>query len=302
MSGRRIHGGSNVAVLLQKEGVSPETIEALLGTSSGGFQASGAMVNFEDVCTNAANQAYCRQLDMEQVGDEELEEYLHQPEKKRRLAVEQVKFLERIFELDNKLDPERKIQLAKELGLQPRQVAIWFQNRRARWKTKQLEKDYEVLKANYNSLKADYESLLKEKEKLQSEATHLTNKLLLKENTKDSMKFEEWAPPLPKPEIDSAFKTANSDISPNLRLKQEDLSSVNSVVIDSESPHCTEEVGRHGLLEPAVSSNVFEPDQSDLSHTGEDEEVKDYHFLKLEDSSNDYGFPVDDHAFLFWPY
>ncbi|XP_020679791.1 homeobox-leucine zipper protein HAT5 isoform X2 [Dendrobium catenatum] len=300
MSGRRIHGGSNVAVLLQKEGVSPETIEALLGTSSGGFQ--GAMVNFEDVCTNAANQAYYRQLDMEQVGDEELEEYLHQPEKKRRLAVEQVKFLEKIFELDNKLDPERKIQLAKELGLQPRQVAIWFQNRRARWKTKQLEKDYEALKANYNSLKADYESLLKEKEKLQSEATHLTNKLLLKESMKDSMKLQEWAPPLPKPEIDLAFKTANCDISPMLRLKQEDLSSVNSVVIDSESPHCAEQVGRSTLLEPAVSSNVLEPDQSDISHTGEDEEVKDCHFLKLEDSSNDYGFPADDHAFLFWPY
>lgn len=302
MLGRRIHGGSKVAVLLQKEGVSPETIEALLGSSSGGFQASRSMVNFEDVCTNKANQAYYCQLDMEEVGDEELEEYFHQPEKKRRLAVDQVKFLERIFELDNKLDPERKIQLAKELGLQPRQVAIWFQNRRARWKTKQLEKDYESLKANYNSLKADYDNLLKEREKLQSEANHLTNKLLLKENTIDSIKLEESAPPLPKkPELDSSFKATNSNISPISRFKQEDLSSANSVVIDSESPHCTEEFGRSQLFEPAVSSNVFEPDQSDVSHTGEDEEVRDYHFPKLEDSSNDYGFPVDDQTFLFWP-
>lgn len=275
---------------MQKEGVSPETIQALLGSSSNGFQA---------------NQAYYRQLDMEEAGDEELAEYLHQPEKKRRLAVDQVKFLERIFELDNKLDPERKIQLAKELGLQPRQIAIWFQNRRARWKTKQLEKDYESLKVNYNSLKADYENLLKEKEKLQSEATHLTNKLLLKENTKDlsPIKLEESSPPLPKPEVDSAYKAADSNKPPISIFKQEDLSSANSVVIDSESSHFAEEAGRSQLFEPAVSSNVFEPDQSNVSHSGEEEEVKDYHFLKLGDSSNDYGFPEDDdQAFLFWPY
>ncbi|KVH97736.1 Helix-turn-helix motif-containing protein [Cynara cardunculus var. scolymus] len=66
-------------------------------------------------------------------------------EKKRRLKMEQVKTLERNFELGNKLDPERKMQLAKALGLQPRQIAIWFQNRRARWKTKQLEKDYDIM-------------------------------------------------------------------------------------------------------------------------------------------------------------
>ncbi|KAL2898397.1 Homeobox-leucine zipper protein HOX21 [Bienertia sinuspersici] len=66
-------------------------------------------------------------------------------EKKKRLNLEQVKTLEKHFEQGNKLEPERKIQLAKALNLQPRQVAIWFQNRRARWKTKQLEKDYSLI-------------------------------------------------------------------------------------------------------------------------------------------------------------
>ncbi|RWW74594.1 hypothetical protein BHE74_00017464 [Ensete ventricosum] len=60
-------------------------------------------------------------------------------EKKRRLRVELVRALERSFEVENKLGPERKVRLAQELGHQPRQVVVWFQKRRARWKTKQLE-------------------------------------------------------------------------------------------------------------------------------------------------------------------
>ena len=80
-------------------------------------------------------------------------------EKKKRLNLEQVKVLEKSFELGSKLEPERKMQLARALELQPRQVAIWFQNRRARWKTKQMEKDYEVLKRQVEILKADNELL-----------------------------------------------------------------------------------------------------------------------------------------------
>ena len=88
-----------------------------------------------------------------------VEELGHVSEKKRRLSVEQVKALEKNFEVENKLEPERKVKLARELGLQSRQVAVWFQNRRARWKTKQLERDYGVLKTNYQNLKLTYETL-----------------------------------------------------------------------------------------------------------------------------------------------
>ncbi|KAL8200695.1 hypothetical protein R6Q57_012034 [Mikania cordata] len=90
-------------------------------------------------------------------------------EKKRRLNLEQVKALEKSFELGNKLEPERKTQLARALGLQPRQVAIWFQNRRARWKTKQLEKDYDVLKRQFESVKADNDALKTLNKKLHAE-------------------------------------------------------------------------------------------------------------------------------------
>lgn len=88
-------------------------------------------------------------------------------EKKRRLSTDQVRSLEKSFEVENKLEPERKMQLARDLGLMPRQVAVWFQNRRARWKTKQLERDYDVLTADYNRLKTDYDAVLTEKKKLQ---------------------------------------------------------------------------------------------------------------------------------------
>ena len=127
------------------------------------------MLNFEDVCGSAINQPFYRPREIEEAVDNELDRGLHQPEKKRRLTANQVQFLEKSFEVENKLEPERKIQLARDLGLRPRQVAIWFQNRRARWKTKQLDKDYETLKSSYNVLKADYDNLLKEKEKLKTE-------------------------------------------------------------------------------------------------------------------------------------
>ncbi|KAK7349397.1 hypothetical protein VNO77_06730 [Canavalia gladiata] len=84
----------------------------------------------------------------------------------RRFSDEQIKSLESMFETESRLEPRKKLQLARELGLQPRQVAIWFQNKRARWKSKQLERDYTILQANYNNLASRFEALKKEKQTL----------------------------------------------------------------------------------------------------------------------------------------
>ncbi|KAK8483619.1 hypothetical protein V6N13_024273 [Hibiscus sabdariffa] len=97
--------------------------------------------------------------------------------KKRRLSVDQVKALEKNFKVENKLEPDRKTKLAQELGLQPRQVAVWFQNRRARWKTKQLERDYGVLKTSYESLKLDYDTIRHENEALLKQINELKEKI-----------------------------------------------------------------------------------------------------------------------------
>ncbi|XP_059640207.1 homeobox-leucine zipper protein ATHB-6-like isoform X2 [Cornus florida] len=136
------------------------------------------------------NHVYGREFQSMLEGfDEEggVEESGHVAEKKRRLSVDQVKALEKNFEVENKLEPERKVKLAQELGLQPRQVAVWFQNRRARWKTKQLERDYVLLKANFESLKHNYDSLQHDNEALLKEIRELKSKLQEEENTESEV-------------------------------------------------------------------------------------------------------------------
>ncbi|KAG5000101.1 hypothetical protein AAZX31_08G131500 [Glycine max] len=135
------------------------------------------------------NHAYGREFQSMLEGlDEEgcVEEPGHHSEKKRRLSVDQVKALEKNFEVENKLEPDRKLKLAQELGLQPRQVAVWFQNRRARWKTKQLERDYGVLKANYESLKLNYDTLQQDHEALLKEIKELKSRLVQEENNNNT--------------------------------------------------------------------------------------------------------------------
>ncbi|KAJ6339931.1 hypothetical protein OIU77_007805 [Salix suchowensis] len=309
MAGSTGGSNSNLSVLLQSQRVpcaaASQPLESFfLPGSSPSFLGSRSMMSFEDVHqANGSTRSFFRAFDHEDNGDDDLDEYFHQPEKKRRLTVDQVQFLEKSFELENKLEPERKTQLAKDLGLQPRQIAIWFQNRRARWKTKQLEKDYDVLQSSYNGLKADYDSLHKENEKLKAEVNLLTDKVLLKEkgsselSDKDALSQEQ-----PKKAIlaaDSASEGEVSKISAVACSKQDEISSAKSDIFDSDSPHYAAD-GVH-------SSYVFEPDQSDLSQDEEDNFSKSllppYVFPKLEDG--DYSVPhasFEDHAFWSWPY
>ncbi|KAG6384867.1 hypothetical protein SASPL_153686 [Salvia splendens] len=126
------------------------------------------------ICPNTTEMYDAREFESMLEG---LEEPAGPAEKKRRLSVDQVKALERNFEVENKLEPETKVKLAQELGLQPRQVAVWFQNRRARWKTKQLERDYGGLKASYDSLKLNFERIQHDNESLLKEIRELKSKL-----------------------------------------------------------------------------------------------------------------------------
>ncbi|XP_042509018.1 homeobox-leucine zipper protein ATHB-40-like [Macadamia integrifolia] len=90
--------------------------------------------------------------------------------RKRKLSAEQVNLLEMNFGNEHKLESGRKDRLASELGLDPRQVAVWFQNRRARWKNKQIEEEF-------SKLKSAHESAIVEKCCLEAEVLKLKDRL-----------------------------------------------------------------------------------------------------------------------------
>ncbi|KAK4760852.1 hypothetical protein SAY87_005745 [Trapa incisa] len=85
--------------------------------------------------------------------------------------------LEKNFGSEHKLGSERKDQLAMELGLDPRQVAVWFQNRRARWKNKKLEDEYSRLKSAHETTFLDKCRLETEVMKLKEQLSEATKEI-----------------------------------------------------------------------------------------------------------------------------
>ncbi|KAK1416750.1 hypothetical protein QVD17_25866 [Tagetes erecta] len=87
----------------------------------------------------------------------------------KRLTEDQVRLLESNFDSSKKLEPERKLQLSRLLGIPPRQIAIWYQNKRARWKNQSLEHDYARLQVQLEATLVETRHLQKEVEQLRTE-------------------------------------------------------------------------------------------------------------------------------------
>ncbi|KAK4484165.1 hypothetical protein RD792_011386 [Penstemon davidsonii] len=119
-----------------------------------------------------------KELDINQVPDQE-EDCMEEEEeespnggparrKKLRLTKEQSRLLEESFRHNQTLNPKEKEALAVELKLKPRQVEVWFQNRRARSKLKQTEMECEYLKRWFGTLTEQNRKLQKELENLRT--------------------------------------------------------------------------------------------------------------------------------------
>ncbi|KAK1272140.1 Homeobox-leucine zipper protein HAT14 [Acorus gramineus] len=109
-----------------------------------------------------------RSVDGEERSDEDDGETA--AKKKLRLSKEQSAVLEESFREHNTLNPDQKqkLVLAKKLNLKPRQVEVWFQNRRARTKLKQTEVDCELLKKCCKNLTEENRRLQRELIELRS--------------------------------------------------------------------------------------------------------------------------------------
>ncbi|XP_016483184.1 homeobox-leucine zipper protein HAT22-like [Nicotiana tabacum] len=105
---------------------------------------------------------------LDDVDQEQDEDHEFGTRKKLRLNKEQSAILEDSFKEHSTLNSKQKRDLATRLSLRPRQVEVWFQNRRARTKLKQTEVDCEILRKCYEDLKVENRRLNTELQELKS--------------------------------------------------------------------------------------------------------------------------------------
>ncbi|KAL5556134.1 hypothetical protein UlMin_038370 [Ulmus minor] len=149
------------------------------------------MINFENVNgRESLDGSFFQQLDKEENEDEDFDACFHQPGKKRRLTTNQVQFLEKTFELENKL--------CQDLPCGPRQITLiatsptrnLVSKSKGSIQDQTARKDYDSLKSGYERLKVDYENLLKESKSLKNEVNSLEKKFLSQEKGKENLDLE----------------------------------------------------------------------------------------------------------------
>ncbi|OMO93347.1 hypothetical protein COLO4_16955 [Corchorus olitorius] len=108
----------------------------------------------------------------EQIEDKsgnELESTEQPTNKKKRYhrhTARQIQEMEAVFKECPHPDDKQRMRLSQELGLKPRQVKFWFQNRRTQMKAQQDRSDNVILRAENESLKNEFYRLQAELSKL----------------------------------------------------------------------------------------------------------------------------------------
>ncbi|KAL8463616.1 hypothetical protein ACS0TY_033543 [Phlomoides rotata] len=159
------HAASNLELSIAIPGFSSSP-------SSAGENGGGAIKELDINQAPSGTEEECME-------EEDEEETSNARRKKLRLTKEQSRFLEQSFLQNQTLNPKEKEALSLELKLKPRQVEVWFQNRRARSKMKQTEVECEYLKRWFAALTEQNRRLQKEVEELRSAPPHCHRQLQL---------------------------------------------------------------------------------------------------------------------------
>ncbi|KAK1323784.1 Homeobox-leucine zipper protein HAT22 [Acorus calamus] len=163
-----IHGGYDEATTTTTTTVTTMAAAAASHSSPNSTVSSFSNVNLSAV--KRERDIVSEEVDLERpvssrISDED-EDGSTGARKKLRLTKEQSALLEDSFKEHSTLNPKQKQDLAHRLNLRPRQVEVWFQNRRARTKLKQTEVDCEFLKRCCESLTDENRRLQKELQEL----------------------------------------------------------------------------------------------------------------------------------------
>ncbi|XP_073147116.1 homeobox-leucine zipper protein HOX13-like [Henckelia pumila] len=196
-------------------------------------------------------------------------------QKERRFNDEQIRTLEAVFESETKLEPGKKMKLARQLGLHPRQIAIWFQNKRARWKSKTIEKDYTLLLADYENLSSQFEALKKEQQSLLFQLQKLKNETVGKsgENSYQTQ-IQETATK------NTSVEFLGKNINPSKYME--------GIVSDDNHSSSVEKVGSLGFLEEkeAYDHEFLNSAMSEVLDVSSESPLEDFCGLESDDMMN----------------
>ncbi|KAJ4802761.1 Homeobox-leucine zipper protein hdg5 [Rhynchospora pubera] len=143
--------------LLPKEEDLPSVVatESAKEDEMSGGSGSG---NVDGFCSFGEEEEKDQKQQLQLPQDQQLQSQSPQPGDKRkkryhRHTAHQIQEMESLFKECPHPDDKQRLKLSRDLGLSPRQVKFWFQNRRTQMKAQQDRADNSILRAENDSLK-----------------------------------------------------------------------------------------------------------------------------------------------------